>query len=210
MKIAIFGSTGFAREVRDIASCLKAEEIVFVDKDIEGFMDDYLVIKEDKVYDLADMGYKFVIGFEDPLIRKKISHNYRDLPFINLVHPSATFGYRQLEKIESHKGNIICAGVRMANNINLGDFGIFNMNCTIGHDCILRDYVTISYGANVSSNISIEEGVHIGANACLLKGESIDKKRILGEYSFIGAGSIITRDVPSHNKNGIKKYFNNN
>ena len=42
------------------------------------------------------------------------------------------------------------------------------------------------------SPIIIEDGVHIGIGAIVLPGVTI------GEGSVIGAGSIVSRDIPSH------------
>ncbi|WDV47435.1 NeuD/PglB/VioB family sugar acetyltransferase [Clostridiaceae bacterium M8S5] len=195
MNVAIFGVSGFSREARDIALELGYKEIIFIDKYSTGFLDDYLVFSEDNVYKLAQAGYTFVIGIGNPSIRKEIASKYSDLEFINLVHPKATFGYEQLHEVENRVGNIICSGVRMTNNIQIGDFGIYNLNCTVGHDCIIGDFVTIGPGANISGNVKLSIGSYIGTNACILQGKSITEKLTIGQYATIGAGAVVTKNV---------------
>lgn len=198
MKLAIFGASGFSREVQDIAFILGYKEIVFIDKKIGGSTSSLLVVTEDKVYALAQAGYKFTIGIGNAMIRKEISDRFDDLEYVNLIHPTATFGYEQLGRIEKRVGNIICAGTRMTNNIQIGNFGVYYLNCTVAHDCIIEDFVTISPGANISGNVRISTGAYIGTNACILQGKSLTEKMIIGKNSIVGAGSVVTKNVPDN------------
>ncbi|AOY78161.1 hypothetical protein [Clostridium formicaceticum] len=198
MKIAIFGASGFAREVRDIAFVLGYKEIIFIDKSKAGNLGDFSIVTEKEVCALAEAGYQFTIGIGDTKIRKEIRDRYASLPYINLIHPTATFGYEQFIKLEKKVGNIICAGARMTNNIEVGNFGIYYLNCTVAHDCIIEDFVTISSGANISGNVRLSMGVYIGANACILQGKSITEKIIVGKNATVGAGAVVTKNVPDH------------
>ena len=47
------------------------------------------------------------------------------------------------------------------------------------------------YTATISASINVEDDVFIGANSIILKGVSIGKR------SIIGAGSIVTKNVPN-------------
>ena len=38
----------------------------------------------------------------------------------------------------------------------------------------------------------LKKGCSIGANATIISGH------VIGEYAFIGAGSVVTKDIPSH------------
>lgn len=78
------------------------------------------------------------------------------------------------------------------------NFDIYNLNCTIGHDCILNDYVNIAPGANVSGNVLLKEGAYIGTNATILQGSSIDNKMVIGLYSTVGAGAVVTKHVNAY------------
>ncbi len=195
-KIAIFGTSGFAYEVADIAYALGITDIVLLSKeDIDGNLDSRInILPESKVKELSQCGYEFAIGVGEPSVRKKIYIKYSYLTFPNLIHPNATLGYGQKEKFKKTLGNIIAPGVVFTNNIVVGNFGIFNLNCTVGHDCIIGDYVSVMPSVNVSGNVQIKDSVFIGVGAVILQG-SLENKVILGVNSLVGAASLVTKNV---------------
>ena len=198
-KIAIFGASGFSREVADICFCLECDQIVFIDLDpVEDIYFEFPLLSEKEIPRLIKEGFCFAIGIGDNRIRIKVFENNRNLLFPNIIHPASSMGFKQSKVLREKKGNIITAGVRFTNNIQIGNFGIFNLNCTIGHDCIIKDFVNIAPGSNISGNVKIEKGAYIGTNAAILQGESIDKKITIGEFAIVGAGSLVRRDVDAN------------
>ncbi|MCF8095440.1 MAG: acetyltransferase [Desulfobacteraceae bacterium] len=198
-KIAIFGASGFSREAADIVLMDQIKELVFVDKEAMGkTYKGYQLLSEENVSTLNQQGFFFVIGLGDNSARKKIYNKFKDLKYPNVIHPSSSAGKFQLERIKSKQGNVITAGVRLTNNIEIGNFGIYNLNATIGHDCIIEDFVNIAPGANISGNVKLCECVYVGTNSAVLQGKSDKKKMILGEKSTIGAGALVSTDVNAH------------
>lgn len=196
-KIGIFGTSGFSREVLDVCVARAYKEIFFIGYgNLEKEYFGYPLIDEGSLNSLKLLDYVFIIGIGDNTIRKKIANKYKSLKYINLIHPAASFGDKQRSRIEEQRGNIITAGVRMTNNIQVGNFGIFNLNCTIGHDCIIDDFVNISPGANISGNVRLAEGAYIGTNASILQGKSITEKLTIGKCAVVGAGAVVTKSVP--------------
>ena len=197
MKIAIFGTSGFAREVADICLAADYSEILLIEKEggdrVRG---PFPVVQEADVDSLYSDGYVFALGVGQNKIRKAIYNKFSYLKFPDLIHPSATFGWGQLQEILKHSGNIIAAGVRFTNNITMGDFGIYNLNSTVGHDCVIGDYVNIAPGANISGNVYLAEGCYIGTGAQILQGKSIDNKLAVGAYAVVGAGAVVVKEVP--------------
>ncbi|WP_185759742.1 sugar O-acyltransferase [Vibrio pectenicida] len=194
-RIAIFGTSGFAQEVADICEILGYNEIVLLTH-----LDDCLpinglnVIRESEIEEINNKGFHFAIGVGDGHTRKKIRELYPHLIYPNLIHPSATFGRNQKSKIESQVGNIITAGVRFTTNIKIGDFGIFNLNSTVGHDCVIGDFVSVMPSVNISGNVVVENLCMIGVGATILEGNT-NKKITLGEESLIGANSLVRKDT---------------
>jgi sugar O-acyltransferase (sialic acid O-acetyltransferase NeuD family) len=141
---------------------------------------------------------QFAIGIGDNAVRQKVAQRFRgELPFINLMHPSATFGRGQREVISGGTGIVICAGVRFTNNIRVGDFTIFNLNATIGHDVIIEDFVNVSPGANISGNVHICARCWIGTGAQLNQGSSA-AKLVIGNDTMIGSGSVVVKNCDAH------------
>ena len=199
MKIGVFGSSGFSREVADICIALNYSAIVFIDfqpTDHQYF--GFPLISEGNLSELINENYSFAIGAGDNRVRNEIYKKHTGLVYPNLIHPSATMGYNQLEELETKKGNIVAAGVRLTNNIKVGNFGIFNLNCTVGHDSIFGDFISIAPGATVSGNVQIQDGAYVGTNSAIIQGKSIEDKLIIGEYSMIGAGSVVISNVDPH------------
>lgn len=198
-KLAIFGASGFSRETADIFLSFGTTEVVYIDLnvDVDTYFD-FPIVSEREIPRLEDEGFIFVIGLGDNRLRKKIFEKYNYLSFPNIIHPSASMGFKQIKALNGKKGNIITAGVRITNNIKMGNFGIFNLNCTIGHDCIIEDFVNIAPGANISGNVYLKKAAYIGTNAAVLQGESIDSKITIGKFATVGAGAVVTKDVQNY------------
>lgn len=193
-RIGIFGTSGMAREAGDIAWELGLEPI-YVARD-QAEMDacsfTSQVILESDVDSYRDMGY--VIGIGDNSIRMHISQSYASrLHFTSLIHPSASFGKGQRDLLEVKKGLIVCAGVRFTNNIQIGDFCIFNLNSTISHDVTIEDFVYVAPGAHITGNVYIEARAWIGAGVAINQGTE-SHKRYIGAGTTIGSGAVVVKD----------------
>lgn len=73
-------------------------------------------------------------------------------------------------------------GVRVENNVFIGP------NVTFTNDLVPRSKV---YPTSFKQTV-IKEGASIGANSTIVAGHTI------GKYAFIGAGSVITQDIPPY------------
>lgn len=198
LKIAVFGASGFSREVADILLTSGVKDLVFVDLSPKAHQYfGFPICDESDISKLQDQGFCFVIGVGDNQARKKIYEKFPSLPYPNFTHSSASMGFKQFGMLKNKRGNIITAGVRFTNNIQIGDFGIYNLNSTVGHDCMIEDFVNLAPGANISGNVHLKEGAYVGANASILQGKSIDKKLEIGSYATIGAGAVVIKSVQS-------------
>ncbi|MFT4898879.1 MAG: sugar O-acyltransferase (sialic acid O-acetyltransferase NeuD family) [Flavobacteriales bacterium] len=195
-KIAIFGCSGFAKEVADIAIDQGYDEIIFIVPD-DAIKADSNIVHEKEISQLTE-NYVFAIGAGEPKIREKIYNKFKTLNFINLIHSSATFGNGQLQKIELNVGVIICAGVRFTNSIEVGDFSIFNLNTTVGHDAQIGKFVSCMPGCNISGNVKLSDSVYIGTGAIVLQGKTETQPMIIEENSIIGAGAVVTKLVKKY------------
>jgi sugar O-acyltransferase (sialic acid O-acetyltransferase NeuD family) len=193
-RIGIFGTSGMARESRDIADALGVS-VVFVACDsaeLATFAEHGDSILESDAERFKDM--PFVIGIGEGAIRRKIATRFAGkIKFGNLIHPTSTFGRGQREVVESRQGIIICAGVRLTSNIVVGDFSIFNLNATVNHDCVVGNFVTISPQACILGNVEIKSGAWIGASATINQGTNV-AKRMIGSDTIIGSGAVVLHD----------------
>jgi UDP-2-acetamido-3-amino-2,3-dideoxy-glucuronate N-acetyltransferase len=113
----------------------------------------------------------------------------------------------------------ILSGSRIGKNCNIGQNVVIGPDVTIGNRCKIQNNVSIYKGVtledhvfcgpsmvftnvyNPRSEISkmdelrqtvVKHGATIGANATIVCGNTI------GNYAFIGAGAVITKDVPDY------------
>jgi len=141
---------------------------------------------------------EFVVGIGENSVRQKVAERFAGrIRFTNLLHPSATFGQGQRRVIEASQGVIVCAGVRFTNNIQIGNFCIFNQNATIAHDVIVEDFVHFDPGSIISGNVHIEQRCWIGAGAVINQG-TCDTKLHIGADTIIGSGSVVVKPCESN------------
>lgn len=200
--IVVFGTGGFAREVQQLLEDWISQNRQ-VDQDIPvlGFLDENESTHGQKIhgYDVlggidwlkenSDVG--IVIGIGNPETKEKIIKSIKkvgDFKFPIIIHSSAVIG----EYIKIDEGSIICAGNILTTDIEVGKFVTLNLNCTIGHDVVINDYVTIAPGVNVSGNVNVGRCTDLGTNSVIIQGKKI------GEHSILGAGAVVVKDLPSY------------
>ena len=196
-KVAIFGSSGMARSVVDIADTMGFAEIVFIDREdgvesITGIS----IVCEDKVMRLADEGFVFGMGIGSNAVRRKIAEKFSSIPFVNMVHGSANFGRGSRELLAKTRGNIIMAGAVLSGNITFGNFGLFNFNCIVGHDVHFGEYVHLGPGAFVAGNVNVGDNAYIWAGAMVRNGGGNDSRILIGENAVLGMGAAAISSVP--------------
>ena len=112
---------------------------------------------------------------------------------------------------------IVLPGATIGLNCNI------NSHCFIENDVIIGNRVTVKCGVYIWDGITIEDNVHIGPNATFTndlyprskhnfeisktlvkQGASIGANATIiagitiGEYALIGAGSIVTKNIPNN------------
>lgn len=196
-KIAIFGASGFAREVLDICFELGGRNFCFLELDPSSDKVDGIPVKADSaeiVTALSTDGWRFAIGIGTPAVRRMIALRYPSVDFPAIIHPSATFGRDQRRVIEHSRGSVICAGVRVTNNVKIGQQIVLNLNTTVGHDTFIEDFCAVMPGVNISGNVHLREMVYVGTGATIINGAN-DRPLTVGQSAVVGAGAVVVRDV---------------
>lgn len=198
-KVAIIGAGGFAREVLDVIDAINQDRLLF---DVLGWVVDPqfgspgTVINEKPIlggFDWLSKNQslvKLIIGVGPSHYRFSLARRAMELncTFISIIHPTAVV----TRWVRLGFGVVITAGSILTNNIDIGNHVHINLDCTVGHDVKLKDFVTLAPGVHVSGSVNIEEGAYVGTGANI-----IEKVRI-EEWSIIGAGSTVVKDVPAN------------
>lgn len=194
----IVGAKGFAKEVLEVLYQLNdIENVVFYDdvsedlpKQLYERFDILRNAEEVKKY-FQNVDNRFTIGIGGPVLRKKMFDKFTALGgvFTSTISPKANIGHFRNE-IED--GSNVMTGTVITNDIHLGKGVLINLNCTIGHDSSIGDFVEMSPGVHVSGNCKIGSYTNIGTNATILP------KITIGQNVIVGAGSVVTKDVPNN------------
>ncbi len=195
----IIGAKGFAKEVLEVLHQQnKVDEISFFD-DVSLDVPDVLynkfgVIKslESAVAFYKNIGdNKTILGVGGPLNRYKLFNKFVNIggKFEPLISPYAKVGH--FENCVG-EGVIIMTGSVLTNSISIARGSLVNLNCTIGHDCIIGEFVEMSPGTHISGSCNIGNYCQLGTNSTVLPSIT------LGENVIVGAGCVITKNIPDN------------
>jgi len=177
--LAIIGHGGFAKEVAAWASRTYVCSF-YVENEYAG--NGALPLSK------LDTNHKVVIAIGDPKTRRRIAEQLpKETNYATLIHPSAQIIDNKDTYI--HKGSIICANVVITNDVVIGEHSHINLGATIGHNCRIGKFNTLSPSVNVSGNVTTGSCVYLGTN-CAIK----EKMNITSNVT-IGMGSTVIGDV---------------
>lgn len=196
-KLVIFGAGGFGREVMwQLSEWNKKNDtyeiLGFVDgsSDLQGkVINGYPVIGNEDWLISYPEEICVMISIANARVRKKVVQKLSSNP--NICFPNfVADDVKMSDSVVLGKGCIICYSNVLTVNITCGDFVIINLDCTVGHDAVIGDFVTLYPSVNISGNVTVQDGVEIGTGANLIQG------KIIGESTVIGAGAVVVADLP--------------
>lgn len=195
-KLYIVGAGGFGREVLWLAERMNKQNEIW---DIQGFIDDdqnthgqelngkkvlggctYLENLTEDVYVICAIGS----AKTKKCVVDKLS-KINGIHFATLVDPSVMMS----DYVQIGEGSIICAGTILTTNITIGRHVIINLDCTLGHDDVIGDYVTLYPSVNISGNVMIDSMSEIGTGSQIIQGKKIAKNVV------VGAGAVVVRNI---------------
>ena len=194
IKIVIISAAGFAEEVLfAIQECNK----IYDKYEMLGFIDDNKKFHGKMINGFPVLGglewigknsseIRYVIAIGDGLIRKKIIKKLnKKIKFETIIHPTVL----RYNVSSVGIGSVIQPHCIIEPNAKIGKHVIINIQCNIGHDCVLEDFVTIQPDVHISGNNKVGEETYVGVSSTTIENLSIGKK------SVIGAGSVVLNDI---------------
>jgi sugar O-acyltransferase (sialic acid O-acetyltransferase NeuD family) len=198
--VVVIGAGGFGRETLDVIEAMNAAA-PSPRLEIIGVVDDHpaaVNLARLKVRDVRYLGStddwissggpgRYVIGVGNTSAREAIAKklDVAGKRAVTVVHPSATIGPRSTMAA----GCVVCAGVRITNNVSIGRHAHLNLNVTVGHDCVIGDFVSINPLVAVSGDCILQDQVTMGTGSVVLQGITIE----MGATA--GASACVVRNV---------------
>lgn len=192
--LAIVGAGGFGREVAWLAEDINQEKATF---DFVGFVDDGasstpeghpILGTTDRWIGDGRTDVHVVCALGDPVTRWKVAARLSQagFTFATLIHPSV----KRSRHVRIGPGGMICADNILTTNIDIGAHALLNLDCTVGHDSRLADFVSMMPGVHISGDVTTDIGAYFGTGAVAINGIRI------GAWSVIGAGAVVSSDIP--------------
>lgn len=196
MRVLIIGAGGHGQVVADIFLSRQKSDAVQVEP--LGFLDDDPSLHRQTFLGVPVLGpIAQLSGIEHEALIVAIGNNrarqkvFQQLQaqgeqFVRAIHPTATIG----AEVAIGTGTMICAGVVVNPASCLGRGVILNTGCTVDHHNHIGDHAHIGPGAHLGGDVEIGVGTLVGIGATVMP------QRRIGAWSVVGAGAVVTRDIP--------------
>ncbi len=196
--LIIFGASGFGREVAWLVERINKVNLTW---NILGYIDDNEAIQNSEINGYKVLGKTgdikkysdntyFICAVGASKIRQNIVSKIKNINpethFATLIDPSVEMS----DRVTVGEGTIICAHTIITVNISIGNHVIINLDCTIGHDSVLNDFVTLYPSVNVSGITTIGYCTELGTGMQIIQGITV------GSHSIIGAGAVVVKNIP--------------
>jgi sugar O-acyltransferase (sialic acid O-acetyltransferase NeuD family) len=207
-EVVIVGAGGFGREIADWctrASYSHTPHVLThppINLKVKGFIDNNADKLPKKINGITVLGTddwvfsqkqkpNLVLGIGHPHIKRKIFEKFQGKAiFPNVIDTDCLSG--SMVNIPIDSGIIITPGNVLTCNISIGMFTLINLHCTVGHDCEIGDFATLSPGVNMSGYTKVGEGSYLGTGCSTLEGVSI------GKWSVVGGNAFVNKNLPDN------------
>lgn len=195
--IVIVGAGGVGRETSLIIQQINELEstwnlIGFIDDDVNSWgnvVNGYPVIGGMDSLEKLSLDTYVVVAIANYEVKKRIVNKINNrFKFATIVHPRVWLH----DYMILGEGTIIYEGAILTTNIKVGNHVIISPKCGIGHDSIIKDYVSLLWNVNISGNDIIEEGVMMGSASTVIQG------KMIGKGSTVGAGAVVIDNIDSY------------
>jgi len=192
--IFIWGASGHAKVIADILRLTGKNLLGFLDdlnpkRKGESFLGAKILGGEEALKNLP-AGSLGIIGFGENQGRldKAEFLKKQGIKLATIIHPKAVIS-KYAELLE---GSLMAAGSILNPDARVGRNVILNTGSIVEHDCVLED------GVHIAPSACLGGGVKIGRATLIGLGAKILPKIEIGEGCIIGAGSVVTENIPPY------------
>ena len=195
-KLVIVGAGGFGREMVAWArQCVQFER----EWTIKGLIDDNPAALAGKNTPAPLLGnvqdYQpsadevFICAMGIPAVKRRCCELLlsRGARFTRLIHRTAVLG----DNVELGEGVVLCPYTVLSANNRLGLGVAINLHSSVDHDACVGDWSQVYCHCDLTGAVHVGREVFIGSSVSIIPGISV------GDGAYIGAGSVVLRNVPS-------------
>lgn len=176
MKRAIFGFGGHAREILSIIPNI---DKIYVD-------DKFVTSQTHPISEFKPEEHEIMVCVSNPNDRSEIVNKLpSNTNYFTYIHPTSII----FSDITIGKGSYIGPYCVLTNNIILGSHTLLNRMNQIGHDCTIKNFVSMMPGSIISGNCVLGNRVYIGSNS------SIKEKISICDDVTIGLNSGVVKNI---------------
>lgn len=197
---AVFGASGFGREVMPLAreqmrrEGIATERLVFVDDNPCGAgVNGHRILTYREYLEAPASERHVVLAIANSTVREHLAGRCAG----DGVHPwsVSAANVMVLDEVRIGEGALLCPFVTLTSNILIGRHFHANIYSYVAHDCVIGDFVTFAPGVKCNGNVVIEDHVYIGTGAVIKQGKP-GEPLFIGRGAVIGMGAVVTKSVP--------------
>jgi sugar O-acyltransferase (sialic acid O-acetyltransferase NeuD family) len=193
--IAVYGASGFGREVMPVVRSLYGSEanLIFVDDSSQDeSLNNYTIHRYEEFLAIPAQEKFAVIAIADATIRERLTIKLHkdDIKILSIEAPNTII----LDDNSIGEGAILCPFVTITSNAKVGIGFHANIYSYVAHDCIIGNFVTFAPSVKCNGNVHIEDYAYIGTGAIIKQGTP-DKPLVIGKGAIVGMGAIVTKSV---------------
>lgn len=197
MKILIIGAKGHAKEILDVLEKNGTNDELFfyddVSENIEAYLyNKYQIIRGiDELNDAKFFDKKFALGIGNPNNREKLANKFKDLGWqlTSIISNKIILGNHN---VSLGIGINLMHNVFISSGVFIGEGTLINTGAMIHHDVKIGNYCEISPKVCLTGNVAVGNKTFIGV------GTNVIPKIRIGNNCIVGAGSIVTKDIPDN------------
>lgn len=129
-----------------------------------------------------------IIGIGDNQTRRRLFELFsrEGRAFATVIHPTAVIG----AEVIVGPGTLVCANAVINPGATIGANVILNTATVVEHHCRIGDHAHLAPGVRLGGEVQIGEGALLGVGAVSIP------RRVIGDWSIVGAGAVITANLP--------------